>query len=105
MDDKRTYKTHKEYSEDMSYENEGKIVKLDLTKQIGDLKQEIEASKDKLAEACNMCAGYRQEIEKIKKNQDIINDRFQIEMLEKDRDLTIKDKEIGRLMAKVNYGK
>ena len=29
-------------------------------------------------------------------------DRQQIEMLEKDRDLKIKDKEIGRLMAKVN---
>ena len=29
-------------------------------------------------------------------------DRQQIEMLEKDRDLTIKDKEIGRLMAKIN---
>ena len=86
MDDKRTYKPHKEYSEDMSYENEAKHdmgVKgsLDLTKQLEEKNKTIE---------------------ELKKEIDLMADRQQIEMLEKDRDLTIKDKEIGRLMAKIN---
>ena len=86
MDDKRTYKTHKEYSEDMSYENESKhdmVFKgsLDLTKQLEEKNKKIE---------------------ELKKEIDLMADRQQIEMLEKDRDLELKDKEIGRLMAKVN---
>ncbi len=117
MVDKRTYKNYKEYSEDMTYESEVKYDmndkgSLDLKKQIKDLTdrleattEEIEKSNDKLSEACNMYAGYREQIEKIKKNQDILNDRHQIEILEKDRDLKIKDEEIGRLMAKVNNGR
>ena len=86
MDDKRTYKTHKEYSEDMSYENEvkhdmGGKGSLDLTKQLEEKNKKIE---------------------ELKKEIDLMADRQQIELLEKDRDLTFKDKEIGRLMAKIN---
>ncbi len=96
MVDKRTYKNYKEYSEDMTYESEVKYDmndkgSLDLKKQIKDLTDRLEATTE--------------EIEKIKKNQDILNDRHQIEILEKDRDLKIKDEEIGRLMAKVNNGR
>ena len=70
----------------MSYENESKhdmVFKgsLDLTKQLEEKNKKIE---------------------ELKKEIDLMADRQQIEMLEKDRDLTIKDKEIGRLMAKVN---
>ena len=86
MDDKRTYKTHKEYGEDMSYENESKHDmefkgSLDLTKQLEEKNKKIE---------------------ELKKEIDLMADRQQIEMLEKDRDLELKDKEIGRLMAKIN---
>ena len=70
------YKFHKEFGEDMTYET---------------LKIEVKKLKT--------------EKEKILKDQDIKNDRHQIEMLEKDRDLNIKDKEIGRLMAKVSNGR
>jgi len=90
------YKFHKEFGEDMTYESEVKYDmddrgNLDLTKQIETLKIEVKKLKT--------------EKEKILKDQDIKNDRHQIEMLEKDRDLNIKDKEIGRLMAKVSNGR
>ena len=89
MSDKRTYKSHKEHGEDMTYESEVKHRMddrgdLDLTKQIDTLKEEKE---------------------KILKDQDIKNDQHTIEILQKDKDLAFKDKEIGKLMGKISNGK
>lgn len=44
----------------------------------------------------------KQENEKLKKDMDILTDRQTIELLQKDKDIAHKDKEIGRLMKKLN---
>ncbi len=43
----------------------------------------------------------KQENEKLKKDMDILTDRQTIELLQKDKDIAHKDKEIGRLMEKL----
>ena len=47
----------------------------------------------------------KQQIEDLKKEQDIKNDQHTIEILQKDKDLALKDKEIGKLMGKISNGK
>ena len=84
--DKRTYKSIKEYGDDISYENEvdhsttDDRGTLDLTRQIDDLKKEI----DKL----------EKENYQLKKDMAMEKETHQI-------DLLVKDQEIGRLMKKV----
>ena len=113
MSDKRTYKSHKEHGEDMTYESEVKHRmddrgNLDLTKQIDTLKAEKVALYEKVKNLQNLEDGHQklngelrlevanlqQEIEKIKKDQDILNDQNTFNILE-------KDNEIGRLMKKL----
>ena len=113
MSDKRTYKSHKEHGEDMTYESEVKHKmddrgNLDLTKLIDTLKAEKVALYEKVKNLQNLeeehqklngelrleLAKCKQEIEKIKKDEDIKNDQHTIELLE-------KDNEIGRLMKKL----
>ena len=113
MSDKRTYKSHKEHGEDMTYESEVKHRmddrgNLDITKQIDTLKAEKVALYEKVKNLQSLEDGHQklngelrlevanlqQQIEKIKKDQDIKNDQFTFDMLE-------KDNEIGRLMKKL----
>tara|TARA_R110002012_G_scaffold198465_1_gene367332 strand:- start:103 stop:456 length:354 start_codon:yes stop_codon:yes gene_type:complete len=113
MSDKRTYKSHKEHGEDMTYESEVKHKmddrgNLDLTKQIDTLKAEKVALYEKVKNLQNLEEGHqklngelrlevanlKQEIEKLKKDQDILNDQNTFNILE-------KDNEIGRLMKKL----
>ena len=113
MSDKRTYKSHKEHGEDMTYESEVKHRmddrgNLDLTKQIDTLKAEKVALYEKVKNLQNLEDGHQklngelrlevanlqQEIEKLKKDQDILNDQNTFNILE-------KDNEIGRLMKKL----
>ena len=113
MSDKRTYKSHKEHGEDMTYESEVKHKMddrgdLDLTKQIVTLKAEKVALYQQVKELRNLEEGHqklngelrleivksKEELEKYKKDQDIKNDQHTIELLE-------KDNEIGRLMKKL----
>ena len=113
MSDKRTYKSHKEHGEDMTYESEVKHRmddrgNLDLTKQIDTLKAEkvalykkvkniqiLEEDHQKLNGQLRLeVANLQQEIEKLKKDQDILNDQNTFNILE-------KDNEIGRLMKKL----
>ena len=121
MSDKRTYKSHKEHGEDMTYESEVKHRmddrgNLDLTKQIDTLTAEKAALYEKVKNLQNLEDGHKklngelrleivklnEEKEKILKDQDIKNDHHTC-------DLLIKDNEIGRLMKKINekgeYGK
>lgn len=113
MSHKRTYKSHKEHGEDMTYESEVKHRmddrgNLDLTKQIDTLKAEKVALYEKVKSLQTLeddhqklngqlrleVANLQQEIEKIKKDQDILNDQNTFNILE-------KDNEIGRLMKKL----
>ena len=113
MSDKRTYKSHKEHGEDMTYESEVKHRmddrgNLDLTKQIDVLKAENVALYESVKNLKNLEEGHqklhgelrleiiksKEELEKYKKEQDIKNDQHTIELLE-------KDNEIGRLMKKL----
>ena len=113
MSDKRTYKSHKEHGEDMTYESEVKHKmedrgNLDLTRQIDTLKAEkvalykkvkniqiLEEDHQKLNGQLRLeVANLQQEIEKLKKDQDILNDQNTFSVLE-------KDNEIGRLMKKL----
>jgi|TARA_R100001460_G_scaffold108185_1_gene158561 predicted nucleic acid-binding Zn-ribbon protein len=113
MSDKRTYKSHKEHGEDMTYESEVKHKmddrgNLDLTKQIDTLKAEKVALYEKVKNLQNLEEGHqklngelrlevvnlKEELEKYKKDQDIKNDQHTIEVLQ-------KDNEIGRLMKKL----
>ena len=113
MSDKRTYKSHKEHGEDMTYESEVKHKmddrgNLDLTKLIDTLKAEKVALYEKFKNLQNLEEGHQklngdlrleiiklnEEKEKILKDQDIKNDQHTIELLE-------KDNEIGRLMKKL----
>ena len=113
MSDKRTYKSHKEHGEDMTYESEVKHRmddrgNLDLTKQIDVLKAEKVALYESVKNLKNLEEGHKklngnlrleitklnEEKEKILKDQDIKNDQHTIELLE-------KDNEIGRLMKKL----
>ena len=113
MGDKRTYKSHKEHGEDMTYESEVKHRmddrgNLDLTKQIDVLKAEKVALYESVKNLQNLEEGHqklngklrleiidiKEELEKFKKDQDIKNDQHTIELLE-------KDNEIGRLMKKL----
>jgi len=113
MSDKRTYKSHKEHGEDMTYESEVKHRmddrgNLDLSKQIDVLKAEKVALYEKVKNLQNLEEGHqklngklrleiidiKKELEKFKKDQDIKNDQHTIELLE-------KDNEIGRLMKKL----
>ncbi len=113
MSDKRTYKSHKEHGEDMTYESEVKHKmddrgNLDLTKQIDTLKAEkvalyekvkglqiLEEDHQKLnGKLRTEIVNLKEEKEKILKSQDIVNDQHTIELLE-------KDSEIGRLMKKL----
>jgi len=113
MSDKRTYKSHKEHGEDMTYESEVKHRmddrgNLDLTKQIETLKSEKVALYESVKNLKNLEEGHQklngdlrleiikinEEKEKILKDQDIVNDQHTIELLE-------KDNEIGRLMKKL----
>ena len=113
MSDKRTYKSHKEHGEDMTYESEVKHRmddrgNLDLTKQIDTLKAEKVALYEKVKNLQSLEDGHQklngelrlevanlqQEIEKLKKDQDILNDQNTFNVLE-------KDNEIGRLMKKL----
>ena len=113
MSDKRTYKSHKEHGEDMTYESEVKHRmddrgNLDLTKQIDILKAEKVALYEKVKNLQTLEEGHqklngklrlevaniKEELEKYKKDQDIKNDQHTIELLE-------KDNEIGRLMKKL----
>ena len=113
MSDKRTYKSHKEHGEDMTYESEVKHKmddrgNLDLTKQIDTLKAEKVALYEKIKNLQTLEEGHqklngklrlevvnaKEELEKFKKDQDIKNDQHTIELLE-------KDNEIGRLMKKL----
>jgi hypothetical protein len=113
MSDKRTYKSHKEHGEDMTYESEVKHRmddrgNLDLTKQIDVLKAEKVALYESVKNLQNLEEGHqklngklrleiidiKEELEKFKKDQDIKNDQHTIELLE-------KDNEIGRLMKKL----
>jgi hypothetical protein len=113
MSDKRTYKSHKEHGEDMTYESEVKHRmddrgNLDLTKQIDVLKAEKVALYESVKNLKNLEEGHQklngelrleivklnEEKEKILKDQDIKNDQHTIELLE-------KDNEIGRLMKKL----
>ena len=113
MSDKRTYKSHKEHGEDMTYESEVKHRmddrgNLDLTKKIDVLKAEKVALYESVKNLKNLEEGHKklngelrleitklnEEKEKILKDQDIKNDQHTIELLE-------KDNEIGRLMKKL----
>ena len=113
MSDKRTYKSHKEHGEDMTYESEVKHRmddrgNLDLTKKIDVLKAEKVALYESVKYLKNLEEGHKklngelrleitklnEEKEKILKDQDIKNDQHTIELLE-------KDNEIGRLMKKL----
>ena len=113
MSDKRTYKSHKEHGEDMTYESEVKHRmddrgNLDLTKQIDVLKAEKVALYESVKNLQNLEEGHQklngelrleivklnEEKEKLLKDQDIKNDQHTIELLE-------KDNEIGRLMKKL----
>ena len=113
MSDKRTYKSHKEHGEDMTYESEVKHKmddrgNLDLTKQIDKLKAEKVALYEKVkglqileddhqklnGKLRTEIVNLKEEKERILKNQDIVNDQHTIELLE-------KDSEIGRLMKKL----
>ena len=124
MSDKRTYKSHKEHGEDMTYESEVKHKMddrgdLDLTKQIDTLKAEKVALYQQVKELRNLEEGHqklngelrieivklKEEKEKILKDQDIKHDQHTIEILQKDKDLAFKDKEIGKLMGKISNGK
>ena len=86
MSDKRTYKSHKEHGEDMTYESEVKHKmddrgNLDLTKQIDKLKAEKVALYKQVKDLRNLEDGHQklngelrlqlvQEIEKVKKEAD-----------------------------------
>ena len=113
MSDKRTYKSHKEHGEDMTYESEVKHKmddrgNLDLTKQIDVLKAEKVALYESVKNLQNLEEGHQklngelrleivklnEEKEKLLKDQDIKNDQHTIELLQ-------KDNEIGRLMKKL----
>ena len=113
MSDKRTYKSHKEHGEDMTYESEVKHRmddrgNLDLTKQIDVLKAEKVALYESVKNLQNLEEGHQklngelrleivklnEEKEKLLKDQDIKNDQHTIELLQ-------KDNEIGRLMKKL----
>lgn len=113
MSDKRTYKSHKEHGEDMTYESEVKHKmddrgNLDLTKQIDTLKAEKVALYEKVKNLQNLEEGHqklngelrlevvnlKEKIEKVKKDQDIKNDQYTIDILQ-------KDNEIGKLMKKL----
>jgi len=120
MSDKRTYKSHKEHGLDITYENEIQHKmddrgNLDLTKQIDTLKAEKLALYESVKNLKNLEEGHQklngklrleiiklnEEKEKILKDQDIKNDQHTIEILQKDKDLSLKDNEIGRLMKKL----
>jgi nucleosome binding factor SPN SPT16 subunit len=125
MSDKRTYKNYKEFGEDMSYESEVKYdmedknLKLSMQQSLAnkferfykDEKNKRQQAENELAVIkatginSNEMKELKQQIEDLKKEQDIKNDQHTIEILQKDKDLEIKDKEIGRLMAKVNNGR
>ena len=124
MSDKRTYKSHKEHGLDITYENEIQHKmddrgNLDLTKQIDTLKAEKVALYKQVKELRNLEEGHqklngqlrieilqlKEQKEKILKDQDIKNDQHTIEILQKDKDLALKDKEIGKLMGKISNGK
>ena len=113
MSDKRTYKSHKEHGEDMTYESEVKHRMDDrgnlyLTKQIDVLKAEKVALYESVKNLQNLEEGHQklngelrleivklnEEKEKLLKDQDIKNDQHTIELLQ-------KDNEIGRLMKKL----
>ena len=113
MSDKRTYKSHKEHGEYMTYESEVKHRmddrgNLDLTKQIDVLKAEKVALYESVKNLQNLEEGHQklngelrleivklnEEKEKLLKDQDIKNDQHTIELLQ-------KDNEIGRLMKKL----
>ena len=54
--------------------------------------EEIDILKDKLAQACNMCAGYRQEIEKLKKEMALVREDAQVEIMRRDLRITQLEK-------------
>ena len=125
MSGKRTYKYHKEFGEDMSYESEVKYdmedkdLKLSMDQSLAnkferlykDEKNKRQQTENELAVIkatginSNEMKVLKQQIEDLKKEQDIKNDQHTIEILQKDKDLEIKDKEIGRLMTKVQNGR
>ena len=113
MSEKRTYTHLKDYSNDISYENEVEFKSddrgnLDLTKQIDTLKAEKVALYKQVKDLRNLEEGHqklngnlrleivklKEDKEKILKDQDLKNDQHTIDMLE-------KDNEIGRLMKKI----
>ena len=113
MSDKRTYIKLQDHGSDISFENEVKYEQddrgsLDLTKQIETLTAEKVALYEKVKNIQNLeddhqklngklrleVANLKQEIEKLKKDQDIKNDQYTFDILE-------KDNEIGRLMKKI----
>jgi len=117
MSEKRTYTHLKDYTSDISYENEIKFKSddrgnLDLTKQIDILKAEKVALYQQVKELRNVEEDHqklngklrleivqlKEEKEKILKDQDLKNDQHTIDMLE-------KDNEIGRLMKKITERK
>ena len=82
--DIRTYQSLKEHGQDMTLENEVRITNedrgaLDLTRQIDELKQEVE---------------------KVKKDMDILADRQTIELLTKDKELETLNKIITEFRNK-----
>tara|TARA_R100000963_G_C4614989_1_gene84197 strand:- start:113 stop:481 length:369 start_codon:yes stop_codon:yes gene_type:complete len=121
MDDKRTYKTHKEYGEDMSYENEAQHKwnsrgDSDLTKQIEELQSKLEDKDIKVVNLTNLEEIHRKtngdlRVELQKKDKEIYDLKKEMAMVRETAqiDLLTKDKEIGRLMKKINesgeYGK
>jgi len=107
------------YESEVKYDMEDKNLKLSMQQSLAnkferfykDEKNKRQQAENELAVIkatginSNEMKELKQQIEDLKKEQDIKNDQHTIEILQKDKDLEIKDKEIGRLMAKVNNGR
>ena len=105
MSKKRTYTHLKDYTSDISYENEIKFKSddrgnLDLTKQIDILKAEKVALYQQVKELRNLEEGHQKLNGKL---------RLEIVQLQEEKQKTIdmleKDNEIGRLMKKITERK
>ena len=111
--DKRTYKSIKEYRDDISYENEvdhsttDDRGTLDLTRQIDDLKRKVHNAEleTSLVKAVGMNSPEMKKMEETVDNLKKENYQLKKDMaMEKEThqiDLLVKDQEIGRLMKKV----
>ena len=107
------------YESEVKYDMEDKDLKLSMDQSLAnkferlykDEKNKRQQTENELAVIkatginSNEMKVLKQQIEDLKKEQDIKNDQHTIEILQKDKDLEIKDKEIGRLMTKVQNGR